>query len=664
MLDAKSSPAAEAPGLARQVEGRVGAVYEHAFHGFQFLGSGAAAAALSRDPHVVSVTADRVVTLTETAPFGISRIGAFKVGGGDAYAAGFRGSGARIAIIDSGIDLDHPDLVGNIDTATGMNCVNPALPPNDGQGHGTHVAGIAAAPLNDIGVVGVAPEAQLIPIKSFDDSGNSTEAFVICGLDHVVALNTDGDPANDVDVVNMSWGTTDSSGSCVDDPLHASICAADAAGAVLVGGVGNSATDAGPFVPAAFPEVIGVSAIADFDGKPGGLAGCQFIVTLLANQCDDAFAVFSNFGPSVDVTAPGVNVYSTWPGGGYRAESGTSMATPHVAGVAALMRAADPTLTTAAARTMLQETGEGPDGKAIGAGCVSTVQWPGDRDGIGEPLVNALRAAQRASDPTSGDPPAITLSPAEGSTVGGVVALTATASHASGIASVEFFADGASLGVDSTDPYSASWDATLTPDGAHTIRAMATAVNGARSCTTSSVSVGVNHQGSWVGTYGADGYILATWDRTAGTDLSILPAGVSYTLEQGTRTGTSWPQPTTDVRGLQSPSGSERRAGAWYHATEVRARLTFTAAYTGALHVYAVDWGTTTRRQKITVDDGSGPRTAALTTSFNGGAWLHFPVTVPAGGSIVVKVNNTAGTSSTGVVSGLFLGGAGTPPQP
>ena len=126
-------------------------------------------------------------------------------------------------------------------TRSGFNCFDGAVPPNDGHGHGTHVAGTAAAPLNDVGVVGVAPEATLVPIKFFDDAGNSSEALVLCGVDHVVALNTDANPANDIDVANMSWGDPRQWGSCVDDPLHASICAADAAGVVLVGGVGNDA---------------------------------------------------------------------------------------------------------------------------------------------------------------------------------------------------------------------------------------------------------------------------------------------------------------------------------------------------------------------------------------------------------------------------------------
>ena len=151
--------------------------------GFQFKGSAKAAAALRKNPNVLSVTPDHAVYVAETDPFGIERIDAFIVGGGDAYSAGYRGAGARIAVIDTGIDLDHPDLAESIDTDAGLNCFDDEVPPNDGHGHGTHVAGTAAAPLNDIGVVGVAPEATLVPIKVFDDAGNSSEALVLCGVD-------------------------------------------------------------------------------------------------------------------------------------------------------------------------------------------------------------------------------------------------------------------------------------------------------------------------------------------------------------------------------------------------------------------------------------------------------------------------------------------------
>jgi subtilisin family serine protease len=492
MLRAGAHPKADAPGLAKKAGGSVGQVYTHAIKGFQFKGSAKAAAALRKNPNVVSVTTDHAVYLSETDPFGIERIDAFIVGGGDAYSAGYRGAGARIAVIDTGIDLDHPDLAASIDTASGYNCFDDQVPPNDGHGHGTHVAGTAAAPLNGEGVVGVAPEATLVPIKVFDDAGNSSEALVLCGVDRLAALNTDANPNNDIDVANMSWGDPRAWGSCVDDPLHAAICAADALGIVLVGGAGNNAEDAGTFVPAAFPEVISVSAMADFDGDPGGLAGCQFILLLFASVCDDTFAFFSNHGPSVDVIAPGVNVYSTWAGGTYKAENGTSMATPHVAGVAALMKAVNPNLTTAEARTILRETGENPDGSLAESGCGSASQWSGDPDGIAEPLVNALRAAQRAAGQGSSGVPDVSLSPADGANVSGVVTLAATATHSSGIANVEFFVDGSAVGSDSTAPYEASWDTTLTIDGAHVVRAKATAIDGSEKCLSNGVSVGVN----------------------------------------------------------------------------------------------------------------------------------------------------------------------------
>ena len=405
-LEAGADPRADAPGLARRAGGELGVVYSHALSGFQFKGSAEAAAALRRNPQVRSVTQDRAVHLAETDPYGIERIDAFIVGGGDAYEAGYRGAGARIAVIDTGIDLDHPDLAASIDADAGWNCVNEALPPNDGHGHGTHVSGTAAAPLNGEGVVGVAPEATLVPIKTFDDAGNSSEALVLCGLDHVVALNTDADPANDVDVANMSWGDPRAWGSCADDALHGAICAADAAGVVLVAGSGNNAADAGTFVPAAFPEVISVSALSDFDGKPGGLGGCQFVASLFWFECDDSLAFFSNFGPSVDVIAPGVNVYSSWAGGTYQVQHGTSMATPHVAGVVALMRSVDPALTPAAARDALLASGECPDGTWADAdaspGCSGQGTWADDPDGIAEVLPNALRAAQLVA---GGEPP-------------------------------------------------------------------------------------------------------------------------------------------------------------------------------------------------------------------------------------------------------------------
>ncbi len=175
----KGSDVALAARMSKKAGGKVGLTYEHALEGFQFKGSAKAAAALSKNPRVASVTPDHAIHLTETVPFGIERIHAWSFAGPSegAYQAGYTGAGARIAILDTGIDLTHPDLAASIDNASGKNCLNPALPPQDGHGHGTHVSGTAAAPLNGVGVVGVAPGATLVAIKMFDDAGNSSEAL-------------------------------------------------------------------------------------------------------------------------------------------------------------------------------------------------------------------------------------------------------------------------------------------------------------------------------------------------------------------------------------------------------------------------------------------------------------------------------------------------------
>ena len=158
-------------------------------------------------------------------------------------------------------------------------------------------------------------------------------------------------------------------------------------------------------------------------------------------------------------------------------------------------------------------------------------------------------------------------------------------------------------------------------------------------------------QGTWVGAYGGDGYALLNWNN--GGDLVTLPQS-SLGFDQGSRF--QWSAGTTDVRALQSPDASSRRAACFYDGAEVRLRLVFTSAYSGTLHVYVVDWDSLGRRENVTVNDGSGPRTASISTDFSQGAWVNAPITVAAGGTVNITVTRTAGMNA--VVSGLFLGGA------
>jgi hypothetical protein len=164
-------------------------------------------------------------------------------------------------------------------------------------------------------------------------------------------------------------------------------------------------------------------------------------------------------------------------------------------------------------------------------------------------------------------------------------------------------------------------------------------------------------QGTWVGKLGSAGYLLADWDGTQ--DLSDLPAGVSASLVHGSRY--EWAPNTSDVRALQGPDGLTRNAATYYDPNEVNLQLSFTNAYSGTIHLYALDWDSTTRRETITVNDGSGPRSVPLTSEFHNGAWVSLPINVAAGGTVSIAVQRTAGTNA--VLSGVFLGEAGAPPM-
>ena len=263
----------------------------------------------------------------QTTPWGISRVGA--------PVSGNSGAGIDIYILDTGIDPNHRDLnvLGGfaVERCRGGSCGGQDW--GDNNGHGTHVAGTAAALNNDVDVVGVAPGANLWAVKVLSGSGSGSRSGVIAGVDWVAGHRSG---RNGPAVANMSLGgsgsktgTCTSSGFSGSDAYHAAICNATRQGVVFVVAAGNSGANAAGAVPAAFDDTV---------------------ITVSATNVNDDWTSWSNWGNQsagwtsnnsapVAIAAPGAAILSTRAGGGTESLSGTSMASPHVAGAAALVLA-------------------------------------------------------------------------------------------------------------------------------------------------------------------------------------------------------------------------------------------------------------------------------------------------------------------------------------
>lgn len=367
---------ADPDSVSAEHSSRFGARVEYRYHsalkGYAGQLTEDAAAQISADSRVAWVERDKPVHITaQSLPTGINRVDADLSPTADIDGVDERVD-VDIAIIDTGIDIEHPDL--NVLAATQKNCIGGGTSAEDGHGHGSHVAGTAAAIDNGDGVVGMAPGARLWAVRVLNNAGFGTTASVVCGIDYVTAH------ADEIEVANMSLGGGGSDdnncGLTNGDAEHQAICASVAAGVVYAVAAGNDADNAANHIPAAYNEVITVSALADFNGVPGGGAPS----TCYPEQ-DDTRADFSNFGPDVDITAPGVCIHSTFRDGGYNNTfSGTSMASPHVAGAAALLLTRAPNLTPAQVRQGLLRLGN------------LNYTWPDDDpDGIKEKLLNVKR---------------------------------------------------------------------------------------------------------------------------------------------------------------------------------------------------------------------------------------------------------------------------------
>jgi subtilisin family serine protease len=256
---------------------------------------------LKNDPNVKNIYPDRVYTLdivmtgkpvpqppAETIPYGITRVG---------YGSGV---GKTAWIIDTGVDLDHPDLTVN--ASKGYDFSNNDALADDDNGHGTHCAGTVAANDNTIGVVGVAAGATIVPVKVLNRRGSGTYSVIIAGVDFVANNAKAGDAAN------MSLG------GGVYEPIDLAVYNASQKGIYFSLAAGNESDNANNHSPA----------------RVNG----PYIWTISAMDINDNWAYFSNYGnPPIDYCMPGVSVYSTYKSGGYTSMSGTSMAAPHMCGV-------------------------------------------------------------------------------------------------------------------------------------------------------------------------------------------------------------------------------------------------------------------------------------------------------------------------------------------
>ena len=339
-------------------------IYDHALGGFAIkVPNEKALEAILKIPEVDYVEPDiKVRAFLQSLPTGIDRVDAdlSSTKSGDGSAA----VNADIGILDTGIDLSHPDL----NVYRQVTFVSGTFSGNDDNGHGTSVPGITAAKDNSDGVVGIAPGARLWSIKVLDSSGNGFISDIIEGVDYVTAH------ADEIDAANMSFG-----GEGTNTALRTAIINSVSAGVTYAAAAGNDEKDASTVIPASYPEVMAVSAIVDSDGKCGSLSS----PTSAGN--DDTLADFSNFGSVVDISAPGVLIKSTARGSSYTDTfSGTSASTPHVTGAAALYNSENPNTTPSDIRNALRNSGSSPaticDGNGHG-------YFTGDPDNNAEPLL-------------------------------------------------------------------------------------------------------------------------------------------------------------------------------------------------------------------------------------------------------------------------------------
>jgi subtilisin len=371
------------------------------------------------------VDAVHIVQTTELQ-YGVNNIDAEVVWGGSqgattVFPAGAGGFGARVAVLDTGVDCLHEDLAGAC--GPGANFVS-FFEPADDHGHGTHVAGIIAARANGVGTIGVAPEATVLPVKVMNAQGSGAWSWVAAGIDWAVD--------NGAHVISMSLSGNPGSQAVAD-----AVAEAQARGVLVVSAAGNSGCCNTVGYPALYPGSMAVGAV----------------------DMNDMIASFSSTGPAIDVTAPGVAVKAPVPIGacalchpsGYMLLNGTSMATPHVSGVAALLMTRG--FTAAQAWNAMTSTA-----RDLGAAAHDPIYGYGRVDALA--AVNSTPSEPPPPPPTDDVAPSVVItSPQFLQRVqqNSFNTIHASASDNVGVQRVEFYVDLVGKCVDTTAPYTCTW---------------------------------------------------------------------------------------------------------------------------------------------------------------------------------------------------------------
>ncbi|MDP3899816.1 MAG: S8 family peptidase [bacterium] len=535
----------QTPGPSEQsLVKKAGGVVKYSYHLVPAISASVPESAIKgflKNPRVTNIELDGTVYAIDAEldnTWGVKRIGSETV-----HSSGNTGDGVKVAIIDSGIDYTHPDLDANY--ISGYDFVNGDSDPMDDNGHGTHVSGTVAAEDNDTGVVGAAPEADLYGLKVLSSSGSGSWSDIIAALQWAVD--------NGIQVTNNSYGAGSDPGSAVKAAFDNSA----AAGVLHVAAAGNSGTPPGKGDNVGYP--------ARYDS----------VIAVAATDKSDKRASFSSTGPAVELAAPGVSINSTRLGGGYVEFNGTSMASPHVAGTAALIIAAGVN-NASEVRQILADT-------AIDLGAIG-------RDSLyGYGLVSAAAAIAAITPPLPPDPAVnVDLSTDKTNYESGVDAtavLTAAITDEngnaiSGLSSSDFatmvngtttvisFTETAILGI-----YTGSLEISGLADGAHTVETVVTDTRDLSGSDSASFTTGPAPTEATVASVESITYITSggkNSDKHLSTAVSIVDdlgnpvanASVSITLNHDS--GTSWNGAgTTGTNGITTFNLSNAPSGCY-----------------------------------------------------------------------------------------------------